>query len=418
MEDLSVMIVGAGLAGLALAVGLHERRIPFLLFEKGSTLRNTASTVFGIFKNGSTALDGVRPGLSSLFRSVGTDIDLTTMIAYRGETPTIHHSPPNVLYMIAWAEAQRLLASLIPSERIIFGHKLISYEAVKGGVKATFEVNKDSASTRTICTKLLIGADGIWSNVRKTLVGDLPRYTHQMYWNALVGNLNETFKNHGPGKLVMIRDEPFTTRAVTINSAIGNLFWNLRTLDADGELSRQADASAHANDILCHKTRALKVVNDLGGLGDLRKAIQDTEPEKISERKIMDHVPLTSWSGADGHVLLIGDAAHAMHYGPGQGAMTSFEDAHQLSNLLEATFGSSNTLTVAEAVFQFEKMRIPRLNKIQNFSAEASGYKDLIPTWTTKLSEEEKMKRTMEYMKWVHAYPEKMSGDPDSDYWR
>lgn len=43
-----------------------------------------------------------------------------------------------------------------------------------------------------------------------------------------------------------------------------------------------------------------------------------------------DRVPLTSWSSAGGKVLLLGDAAHAMYSGPGQGARSTFEDAHQL----------------------------------------------------------------------------------------
>ena len=43
-----------------------------------------------------------------------------------------------------------------------------------------------------------------------------------------------------------------------------------------------------------------------------------------------DRIPIPSWSTDCKRVVLLGDAAHAMHSGPGQGARTSFEDAHQL----------------------------------------------------------------------------------------
>jgi 2-polyprenyl-6-methoxyphenol hydroxylase-like FAD-dependent oxidoreductase len=43
-----------------------------------------------------------------------------------------------------------------------------------------------------------------------------------------------------------------------------------------------------------------------------------------------DRLPLPAWSAAGGRVVLLGDAAHAMYSGPGQGARTAFEDAHQM----------------------------------------------------------------------------------------
>jgi len=63
--------------------------------------------------------------------------------------------------------------------------------------------------------------------------------------------------------------------------------------------------------------------------------IEATDEAAIFERATWDRVPLSSWSAAGGRVLLMGDAAHAMYSGPGQGARTAFEDAHQLMAALQ-----------------------------------------------------------------------------------
>ena len=58
------------------------------------------------------------------------------------------------------------------------------------GVNATFEVRNEGnpPSNKTVKAKLLIGADGIRSAVRKSLVGDEPRYLRCLNWNAIVPN--------------------------------------------------------------------------------------------------------------------------------------------------------------------------------------------------------------------------------------
>lgn len=58
--------------------------------------------------------------------------------------------------------------------------------------------------------------------------------------------------------------------------------------------------------------------------------VEATDESAIYERAMWDRLPLPAWSAAGGHVVLLGDAAHAMYSGPGQGARTAFEDAHQM----------------------------------------------------------------------------------------
>lgn len=43
--------------------------------------------------------------------------------------------------------------------------------------------------------------------------------------------------------------------------------------------------------------------------------MEATDESAIFERAIWDRLPLTKWSSPGGHVVLLGDAAHAMHPG-------------------------------------------------------------------------------------------------------
>ncbi|GFH18292.1 zeaxanthin epoxidase, chloroplastic [Haematococcus lacustris] len=86
------------------------------------------------------------------------------------------------------------------------------------------------------------------------------------------------------------------------------------------------------------KARVLQLLAD-AGFKDVVQVVQATPEADIFERAMLDRIPLdelgAGLSGAGGRLLLLGDAAHAMHSGPGQGARMAFEDAHQLVEALE-----------------------------------------------------------------------------------
>ena len=59
--------------------------------------------------------------------------------------------------------------------------------SLKEGVETRFEVRDgDAVETKLVRAKLLVGADGVWSRVRKVLVGDEPRDLGLITWLAIV----------------------------------------------------------------------------------------------------------------------------------------------------------------------------------------------------------------------------------------
>lgn len=146
----------------------------------------------------------------------------------------------------------------------------------------------------------------------------------------------------------------------------------------------------------------------------MHAAVEATPESSIYERAMLDRVPLESWGSPGGRVVLLGDAAHAMHSGPGQGARTAFEDAHQLMLCIKELPGDYKA-----AVKEYQARRIERTTKVQAFALEHCGLEELRSNSAVMgLTPAERLARFQEFMHWMDMYPDNASGDPESKYWK
>ncbi|KAG0576439.1 hypothetical protein KC19_5G079900 [Ceratodon purpureus] len=430
--DMDVVIVGGGLGGLAVALGLQERGIRAEVFEKAPKVRPHSGTALSLAANGLRGLDGVKPGLASRMIKEGAHITHLRAIGRVDGEPAkevIIPCQPGLMCMIPWKTAQQTLAEEVPDQSTLhWRHTFVDYKAIEGGVEARFEVAVDgeggqsSVETKVVRAKLLVGADGLWSQVRKILVGpegDEPRDLYLNTWNALIPT--ESFRSlnlHQSNEICINHFVSKSKLCYLSDSGCGLTLWQVRGPDVSGEITKAyaADLEAHGPDV--RKVRALRQMEDLEDMQHMVEAMKATHPDMVREARQVDRRPLTSWSNSSKTVVLIGDAAHAMYPGPGEGARTSFEDAHQLCNLLQEVFCSSPVASLEDAVTRFEKIRIPRVSKIQAYAAERTYWPEYIPEWAKKLTDAEKAQRSKEYVKWVLQYPECMFGDPESTYWK
>nr|ABR16090.1 unknown [Picea sitchensis] len=421
--QMDIVIAGGGLAGLALVLGLQERNIQAHVFESHPVLSAATATIIGIGSNGITALEGIKPGLTTAIAQAGaytTKFRYIASINGKEEQSRTTRMLPDQWITVRWESVQRILASFLHKSSIYFSHKLIAYKPFKGGVEAYFRYTADNLEKiKMIPCKLLIGADGIWSVVRKQMVGDPPRHLNLINWNALVYDPDlKLFDDVERGDIIYRSDNNGRTRSIIANTGDYTM-WLLRKKDETGELASSLVGGKATLGAPGCKSRALKQLDGVVGWDNLRVAIEATSEEIITERKMMDRLPINKWSDADGHVLLIGDAAHAQYTGPGQGARTAFEDAHQLSLLLEvANTSSLSTESIDEAVGRFEELRIPRMKKMQEYAAYQTMIPEFQPDWTKNLTTEERERMNQEYRKWVEAYPDKQQGDPESFYYK
>ncbi|XP_057840002.2 zeaxanthin epoxidase, chloroplastic isoform X2 [Cryptomeria japonica] len=420
--NLDIVIAGGGLAGLALALALQHRDIEAHVFECHPYFKSDTATAIGIGPNGVTALEGIKPGLSSIISQAGSytnSIIFNLLRNGKEDPPRVTNMPPKEYINVRWKSVQEILASLLDNNKIVFSHKFIGYRPSKGGVEAYFRCGNGLDRIKVVWTKLLIGADGIWSTVRKQMVADPPRYLNMVDWNALLYNPDlKVYQGIRRGEVIVRSEENMQVHSITAHAGDYTL-WILRKKDESEDLANSLVGGRGGLGIPGCKARALKQLDGLEGWDSLREAIDVTSEDTISERKIMDRLPLDKWSDADGHVLLIGDAAHAQYVGPGQGARTAFEDAHQLSLLLQhASHSSFSEESIRDAVKRFEELRIPRMKKMQQYAAYSTRLPKFQPEGFQNLTTEERMRMGEEYMKWVHSYPHRQECDPNSTYFK
>ncbi|XP_024541671.1 uncharacterized protein LOC9657315 [Selaginella moellendorffii] len=414
---MEVAIVGAGLGGLALAAGLHSRGIQAHVFEKSPNLIADTATAVSLGPNASRALDGIIVGLSAAIKSVAslTKTTKATLCGSRngaGDKTLVTSYGKDELYVVKWRSARSILASRVPARYIHCSHVLLDYFLDDQSVALRFQCGGEATIIRA---KFVVGADGINSAVRRAMYpADRPRDLHLINWNALVHNPGR-FSVHDRDQIALIRSGP--SLCYLVDAGEDYTLWVFRVEDRSTAKESSGGFCDESG-----KARVLEEIDKLLGSSPawepLKIAVEATEAGQIFQRRIKDRIPLESWSNLDQRVVLMGDAAHAMHWGPAQGARTAFEDAHQLCELLSPALAAGNPEDLKRAVMRYEELRIPRLTKFQNYAAETTCIPDFIPAWVTQLTPSDQRCRMKEFQHWAASYPLNMTGDPDSTYFK
>ncbi|KXZ51918.1 hypothetical protein GPECTOR_11g45 [Gonium pectorale] len=376
-------------------------------------------------------------------------------------------------YTIRWAETQDALAELVPPEVIHCDHAATGYDEIwdeqdeqpagGGGGGGPGPAGRPASravvhfrSQPSVTARLVVGADGVFSAVRAAMFpGDPgPRYLGHMNWNCVFPNPggNTVVDAHKPGQLLFAADgrigdpaaEP-TLMLVVSDAGGDHTFWQVRAQSEAPDFTAppdrppgEAGGDGHAADsraavqgrggasggpggrrgrggmgVPGSKARVIQRIKSAGW--DWAVPILEAVPEScLFERALYDRLPLERWSSRGGRVVLLGDSAHAMHPGPGQGARSAFEDAHQLVLAVEALWPD-----VPSALERYQRARIVRATRVQLLSAEYSGLEAVREAARPAgLSQPQLMERRMEFRDWFDQYPANMDGDPESTWWK
>jgi len=106
-----------------------------------------------------------------------------------------------------------------------------------------------------------------------------------------------------------------------------------------------------------------------GWSDEVMTVLDSTPPESVEQRDLYDRAPEFFRSWADGNVVLIGDAVHAMMPNLGQGGCQAIEDAYVLTENLVNT---ESTDKIEDALQDFYRKRIVRVSAVQFLSRLAS----------------------------------------------
>ncbi|WP_288337190.1 FAD-dependent monooxygenase [uncultured Gordonia sp.] len=300
-----VIVVGAGIGGLAIAVGLRQAGVDVQLLERADRVRAHGSGL-SLFGNGFRALDAL--GIGDQVRAAAGPAVVVHRSGTRrpdGSWLTRMASTHDVR-VIDRADLYRILLAAVPAGSIRTGARVVEV--------GDTSVVLDTGERRS--ADVIVGADGLRSAVRTNAFDD-PGVRDCGYgaWRAVTTGsvaLDDAGETVGLG-----------ARFGIAPLADGRVYWFACVSTPPG--------SNPAGDAGMEEVRR--------GFGHWHPPIEEildaTDPASVSYLPIEElAAPLASF--VSGRRVLIGDAAHAMTPNLGQGANLAIEDAATLATLLVA----------------------------------------------------------------------------------
>jgi salicylate hydroxylase len=187
-----VGIVGGGISGMALGLSLQHRNIPCIIFEKDSSFNSRCQGYGLTMQQGGRILqkmgidDFQQYGATTVKHIsflpdglvLGSYADKEKRLAKKQKVSNAKNTPrkgKRFNVMLPRQKLRRIIYEKISEKSVKWGHKFVKYERKKKSnkIELTFECNLHeskqikSNSTVTIEVDVLVGADGIWSKVRR-----------------------------------------------------------------------------------------------------------------------------------------------------------------------------------------------------------------------------------------------------------
>jgi 2-polyprenyl-6-methoxyphenol hydroxylase-like FAD-dependent oxidoreductase len=329
----TIIIVGAGIGGLTVAITLRQAGFGVKVFERARQLKEIGAGI-GLSANAIRVLQ--RVGVMQQVINRGTVIKEVVSYSWKGRilgrVPTARTDVPSVC--LHRADLQEALFSASPPDRIHLAEEFVSFKTAEGRVTAHF------ASGRSESAHALIGADGLQSKVRAQLIGDgEPTYRGYLCWRGVCDYPSEERLTESFGQGLRMGLVPMGHR--------GTAWWCTanQTPRADHDL---ADIKPKLQ----------------GWFGEWHPPIPEvlsrTDPAAIIQTAIYDRRPVTTWS--KGTCTLLGDAAHPTTPNLGQGGCMAIEDAAMLARC------ASNHTDLSMAFRSYERLRFARTARVTTLS--------------------------------------------------
>ena len=322
-EKTKIIIIGAGVAGIALAIALKQHGIKSKIFEAYS-FKEGIGAGFNIASNGMNVLKEL--GISEELKQLGTIAKYNHFRDHNGSTLARfeYGNPKEFGECSLNIKRDVLIKTLLKKAKeeeieIEFEKRLVSIEETEFDITALFSDGSKETSD------IIIGCDGHHSLVRKTLY---PKGPHPVYVGVV-----------GFGGFVNKKDFPLLSEEeeYQLNYTFGpNGFFGYGGWGKDeygwwiNYQSKNEFTKEELNDKDVDKIKKV-ILEQLKNYSDpVQKLIQNSS--NFIKQNIYDLLSLPSWY--KGRMCLIGDAAHTVSPNSGQGCSLALEDSLLLARIL------------------------------------------------------------------------------------
>jgi 2-polyprenyl-6-methoxyphenol hydroxylase-like FAD-dependent oxidoreductase len=343
----SVLIVGAGVAGPALAIALRRAGIGAVVYEAVPSPRDDAGVFLNLAPNGLGVLSAL--GLDDLVNRLGFQND---RLVFQNEAGRVLAEMPVGGRTVMRGALSRALREAAEKAGVMFefGKALESIEERGGMVVARFA---DGTEASGFCA---VGADGIHSRARCSVFPDAPKPGYTGIIN-LGGVVRTDLPPTGRAMRMIFGRRGFFGYAVRPS---GETYWFSNFVQKD-EPERSSLVPVSADRVRrqllsIHRDDPPEVTHILNAVSG-----------HIGAHAVYDIMSLPAWRR--GAVCLIGDAAHAVGPHVGQGASLALEDAFVLAKCLRDT---SDPTT---AFVMFERARRDRVEAIAREARRTGRHK-------------------------------------------
>lgn len=361
-NPLRVVIAGGGVGGLLAAKYLKMQGHDVKVVEKTNEFRRFGGPI-QLASNALSTIKAIDPGFFDRLmehftftgiRTNGIKDGIRTEWYCKFDAITDMADMYSLPYtgVIDRPDLQMVLMEDLGEDLVYNSQTVVGYENTDAGVTVKL---KDGGEVHA---DILVGADGIWSQVRAQMWNEDVRgantgatysgytvfagetiYAPQDYWE--VG-----YKVYiGPGQYF-----------VTSDIGRGRMQWYAFLALPAGSKSRE--------DNIAYLMDRFK-----GWSAEVHEALGATSNSDVEQRDLYDRPPSLNKNWADGNTVLIGDACHPMMPNLGQGGCQAMEDGYVLTNMLKEV---KNRSQIPSTLRSFYNARIIRTAAVQGLSRLAS----------------------------------------------